>query len=298
MEESHDRSIWNRSDDRAINRSHDRANDRSLKKSILYSNERAKRGEDEQVEESHDRSIWNRSDDRAINRSHDRANDRSLKKSILYLNERARRGEDEQVKESHDRSIWNRSDDRAINRSRDRANDRSLKKSILYLNERARRGEDDKPKTSIQMNDQSSENVNERSHPWKIRMYRVHSGSSIYEERSVASMDDAAPGTNTPRSAFNTPNAAVSRTETAEARRPSRYRPNQEARRGTREHCSEIGIYPTRSESYNLMSGRRRGRSSEDPTGRDFGFDRPQQQCSICRGGGSLSGASDPPSLY
>jgi len=146
------------------------------------------------------------------------------------------------------------------------------------------------------MNDQSSENVNERSHPWKIRMYRVHSGSSIYEERSVASMDDAAPGTNTPRSAFNTPNAAVSRTETAEARRPSRYRPNQEARRGTREHCSEIGIYPTRSESYNLMSGRRRGRSSEDPTGRDFGFDRPQQQCSICRG--VPLWCLRPPSLY
>ena len=55
---SHDRSIWNRSDDRAINRSHDRANDRSLKKSILYLNERSRRDEDEQVEESHDRSIW------------------------------------------------------------------------------------------------------------------------------------------------------------------------------------------------------------------------------------------------
>ena len=193
------------------------------------------------------------------------------------MNERARRGEDEQVEESHDRSIWNRSDDRAINRSHDRANDRSLKKSILYSNERARRGEDDKPKTSTQMTDLSSENVNERSHPWKIRMYRVHSGSSVYEERSVASMDDAASGFDTPRSAFATTNAAVSRTETAEARRPSRYRPNQEARRGTREHCSEIGIHPTRSESYNLMSGRRRGRSSEDPTGRDFSFDRPQQ---------------------
>ena len=317
VEENHDRSIWNRSDDRAINRSHDRANDRSLKNTILYSNERARkgedeqveeshdrsiwnrshdrandrslkntilysierarRGEDEQVEESHDRSIWNRSDDRAINRSHDRANDRSLKKSILYSNERARRGEDEQVEGSHERSIWNRSDDRAINRSHDRANDRSLKKSILYSNERARRGEDDKPKTSTQMTDLSSENVNERFHPWKIRMYRVHSGSSVYEERSVASMDDAASGFDTPRSAFATTNAAVSRTETAEARRPSRYRPNQEARRGTREHCSEIGIHPTRSESYNLMSGRRRGRSSEDPTGRDFSFDRPQQ---------------------
>ena len=127
------------------------------------------------------------------------------------------------------------------------------------------------------MTDLSSENVNERFHPWKIRMYRVHSGSSVYEERSVASMDDAASGFDTPRSAFATTNAAVSRTETAEARRPSRYRPNQEARRGTREHCSEIGIHPTRSESYNLMSGRRRGRSSEDPTGRDFSFDRPQQ---------------------
>ena len=274
MEESHDRSIWNRSDDRAINRSHDRANDRSLKKSILYLNERARRGEDEQVEESHDRSIWNRSDDRAINRSHDRANDRSLKKSILYLNERARRGEDEQVEESHGRSIWNRSDDRA--------NDRSLEKSILYLNERAGRSEDDKPKTSTQMNELSSRNVNERSHPWKIRMYRVHSGSSIYEERSVASMDDAAPGINTPRSAFHTPNAAVSRTETAEARQPSRYRPNQEARRGTRENHSEIWSHPTRSESFNLRSGRMRGRSSEDPTGRDFGFDRPQHHKFIC----------------
>ena len=118
------------------------------KQSTLYLNERARRGEDEQVEESHDRSIWNRSDDRAINRSHDRANDRSLKKSILYSNERSRRGEDEQVEESHDRSIWNRSDDRAINRSHDRANDRSLKKSILYLNERARRGEDEQVEES------------------------------------------------------------------------------------------------------------------------------------------------------
>ena len=84
-------------------------------------------------------------------------------------------------------------------------------------------------------------------------------------------------GINTPRSAFATPNAAVSRTETAEARRPSRYRPNQEARRGTREHRSEIGSRPTRSESFDLHSGRIRRRSSEDPTGRDFGFDRPQQ---------------------
>ena len=42
-------------------------------------------------------------------------------------------------------------------------------------------------------------------------------------------------------------------------------------------HCNEIGIYPTRSESYNLMSGRRRGRGSKDPVGRDFGFERLQQ---------------------
>ena len=42
---SDDRSIWNQSDDRAINRSHDRANDRSLKKSILYLNERSRRDE-------------------------------------------------------------------------------------------------------------------------------------------------------------------------------------------------------------------------------------------------------------
>ena len=247
------------------------------------------------MEESHDR---------AINRSHDRAIDRSLKKPILYLNERARRGEDEQVEESHDRAIWNRSDDRTINRSHDLAIDRSFKKPILYLNERARREEDElrirsrnqvfinrfwglekdnKPKTSTQMNELSSENVIDRPHPWKIRMYRVHSGSSIYEERIVASMDDAAPGINTPRSAFATPNAAVSRTETAEARRSSGYRPNPEAGRGTREHCIEFGSRPTRSESFNLHSGRMRGRSSEDPTGRDFGFDRPQQYVSYIR---------------
>ena len=149
----------------------DRSNDRSpfyltsnegdrcenlYKKSILYLNERARRGEDGQVEESHDHSIWNRSDDQANDRSHDRVNDRSLKKSIVYVNERARRGEDEQVEESHGRSIWNQSDDRANDRSRDRANDRSLEKSILYLNERAGRGEDDKPKTSTQMNELSS----------------------------------------------------------------------------------------------------------------------------------------------
>ena len=334
VEKSRDRSIWNLSDDRAINRSHDRVIDRSLKKSILYLNERARRDEDTQVEESHDRSIWNRSDDRAINRSHDRAIDRSLKKSILYSNERARRDEDAQVDESRDRSIWNRSDDRAINRSHDRAIDRSLKKPILYLNERARRDEDTqmeggdqafwnrsggrkddrllrrsvsyskersrreenelrtrsqnrvfinsfgdlekgiKPKASTQINEPPFENVIEQTRPWKIRMYRVHSGSSIYEERSVASMDDAAPGVNTPRSAFATPNAAVSRTETAEARRPSRYRPNQEVRTTTREYRSEFGSHPIRSEAH---SRRRRERSSEDPTRRDFGFDRPQQ---------------------
>ena len=214
------------------------------------------------MEESHDRSIWNRSDDRANDRSRDRANDRSLKKSI-YLNERARRGEDEQVEESHDRSI---------RREEDELRTRCRNPVLVYRFSDLEK--DDKPKTSTQMNELSSKNVNEQSHPWKIRMYRVHSGSSIYEE---ASMDDAAPGFDTPRSAFNTPNAAVSRTETAEARRPSRYRPNQEARRGTREHRSEIGIHPTRSESFNLHSGRMRGRSSEDPTGRDFGFDRPQQ---------------------
>ena len=214
-------------------------------------NERARRDEDEQVEESRDRSIWNQSDDRAIDRSHDRADDRSLKKSILYLNERARREEDEL---------------------------RTRCRNQVFVNRFSGIEKDDKPNTLTQINELSSDNVIERSHPWKIRMYRVHSGSSIYQERSVASMDDAAPGINTPRSAFATSNAAVSRTETAEARRPSRYRLNEEARRGTREYRSEIGSHPTRSESFNLHSGRTRGHSSEDPTRRDFGFDRPQQK--------------------
>ena len=79
------RAVGDHFTDRPSDRSDDRANDRSLKNPILYSNERARRNEDEQVEESHDRAIWNRSDDRAINRSHDRAIDRSLKKPILYL---------------------------------------------------------------------------------------------------------------------------------------------------------------------------------------------------------------------
>ena len=279
---SHDRSIWNRSNDLAINR--------SLKKSTLYVNERARRDEDDEVGESHDRSIWNRSDDRAINRS--------LKKSTSYLNEKARRDEHEQVGESHDRSIWNRSKDRAINRSDDRAIDRSLRKPVLYLNERAGREEDklrsiswnplyggrlsglerdDQPKTSTQTKERLPKGGIDRSRPWNIRMYRVHSGSSLYEERSVAPIDEAAPGINTPRSAFATSNAAVSRTETAEARRPSRYRPIREARRGTIEHRSDIGSHPIRSESFNSHNGRMGRRSSEDPTGRETRFDRPQQ---------------------
>ena len=107
-------------------------------------------------------------------------------------------------------------------------------------------------------------------------MYRVHSGSSVYEERSVASMNDAAPGVNTPRSAFATPNAAVSRTETAEARRPWDIvrTKSQKWNKGTPQRVWDPS-HPIRIAK--LHRGRMRGRSSEEPTERDFGFDRPQQ---------------------
>ena len=99
-----DRAIWIPFDDRAIDRSHDRAIDRSRENPTLYSNERAGRGEDEQVHVICDREIWIQIRwSGQLTGPMDRVIDRSRKNPTLY-SERNELEEDED--EQVGRMLW------------------------------------------------------------------------------------------------------------------------------------------------------------------------------------------------